>query len=35
VDSAAYRLGQLQKKDFGASCSLDEKTPDPSPEPAK
>ena len=35
VDSAAFRLGQLQKKSFGASCSLDEKTSEPSPEPVK
>ena len=32
---AAFRLGRLQKKDFGTSYSLDEKTPQPTSEPAK
>jgi TolA-binding protein len=32
---AALRLGQLQKKDFGTSYSLDEKPPQPTPTPAK
>ena len=31
---AAFRLGQLQKKDFGASYSLEEKTPEPAAAPA-
>jgi TolA-binding protein len=31
---AAFRLGQLQKKDFGTSYSLDERTPEPAVAPA-
>ena len=31
---AAFRLGQLQKKGFGASYSLDEKSPEPASAPA-
>ena len=31
---AAFRLGQLQKKGFGASYSLDENTPEPASGPA-
>ena len=31
---AAFRLGQLQKKDFGTSYSLDEKAAEPAAEPA-